>query len=385
MAALWAVSNSTGGTSPRLSCSRWWLNQPMYSHDASSSCDRVRHTRSAISSVLNCRRSFGHRVVQRVSDRADRLSSRYLQLLRVVDDGVLAPGIRCAPAGSQRRAPWSRSPSAARRAPGWCACWRPAASRPPSAENTSRMKRRTTPSQHRRYVKSPTHNRSGACAVNSRPPGPSAWPRPGRAWWSAMASRAASRPGSRWWPSAAAPGTATAGLAGAFERLAHPPIPIRPIVGLVHLPIRPGSRSSSTARAERCPRLAGSRQTPTRPRSGRSARPRNERAAHRCTAHYGRSGSSSCAKYTDAACRISFARRSSKFSRRSRRNSSRSFALDSPSRLPSSICARRTCFRNVSGPHPQILGDMSDRPLALKRDPDTALEQLIKVFGRDID
>jgi hypothetical protein len=37
---------------PSDECSRAVLNQPMYSTIASSSCARVRHTRSAISSVL---------------------------------------------------------------------------------------------------------------------------------------------------------------------------------------------------------------------------------------------------------------------------------------------------------------------------------------------
>src|SRR6266511_3617343 len=38
--------------SPRLSCRRTLLNQPMYSTIASSSCERLRQMRSAISSVL---------------------------------------------------------------------------------------------------------------------------------------------------------------------------------------------------------------------------------------------------------------------------------------------------------------------------------------------
>ncbi len=45
-------SNSDGGRSPSAWCSRLSLNQPMYSTTASSSCDRERQTRSAISSVL---------------------------------------------------------------------------------------------------------------------------------------------------------------------------------------------------------------------------------------------------------------------------------------------------------------------------------------------
>src|SRR5205823_5367072 len=45
-------SYSTGGTSPSDSCRRALLNQPMYSTTASSSWERLRQTRSAISSVL---------------------------------------------------------------------------------------------------------------------------------------------------------------------------------------------------------------------------------------------------------------------------------------------------------------------------------------------
>ena len=51
-AAACSASNSPGGRSPSASCSRLWLNQPTYSTTASSSCERVRQTRSAISSVL---------------------------------------------------------------------------------------------------------------------------------------------------------------------------------------------------------------------------------------------------------------------------------------------------------------------------------------------
>src|SRR5215217_8573025 len=50
--AAWRCSNSTGGTSPSASCRRLWLNQPTYSTTASSSWERVRQTRSTISSVL---------------------------------------------------------------------------------------------------------------------------------------------------------------------------------------------------------------------------------------------------------------------------------------------------------------------------------------------
>ena len=87
-------------------------------------------------------------------------------------------------------------------------------------------------------------------------------------------------------------------LAGALERLPHPPIPIRLVVALVrHCGSRPAAaRPPPCAPSARRSR-AGSRRTPTRPRSGRSARPRNELAVlidER--AHFGRSVSSSRAK-----------------------------------------------------------------------------------------
>ena len=48
-----SASNSAGGRSPSDSCRRVVLNQATYSTIASSSCERLRQTRSAISSVLN--------------------------------------------------------------------------------------------------------------------------------------------------------------------------------------------------------------------------------------------------------------------------------------------------------------------------------------------
>src|SRR5207248_1976089 len=61
----------------------------------------------------------------------------------------------------------------------------------------------------------------------------------------------------------------------------------------------------------------------------------------------GSRGSSSLAKKADAAFKISFARRSSAFSRRSRFTSSDS-SLDVPARVPASTSAARTHLRNVS-------------------------------------
>jgi hypothetical protein len=55
------------------------------------------------------------------------------------------------------------------------------------------------------------------------------------------------------------------------------------------------------------------------------------------------------AKNTDADFRISFARRSSKFSLRTRRISSRSSLLNRSVRLPLSASAWRTRLRSASG------------------------------------
>ncbi len=63
--------------------------------------------------------------------------------------------------------------------------------------------------------------------------------------------------------------------------------------------------------------------------------------------YFGSRGSSSRAKKADAALRISFARRSSLFSRSSSRILARS-SLGNPGRRPSSTSARRTQVRSVS-------------------------------------
>src|ERR1700682_3793243 len=65
-------------------------------------------------------------------------------------------------------------------------------------------------------------------------------------------------------------------------------------------------------------------------------------------AHFVRSGSSSLAKNTDADLRISLARRSSKFSRRSFLISSRSSLVRMSARLAPSASAWRTRFLSVS-------------------------------------
>jgi hypothetical protein len=72
-------------------------------------------------------------------------------------------------------------------------------------------------------------------------------------------------------------------------------------------------------------------------------------------AHFGRSASSSVAKNTEAALRISFARRNSKFSLRSFLISSRSSLVGRSGRGPLSASACRTRLRNVSACIPRSL------------------------------
>src|SRR5204862_4981640 len=69
-------------------------------------------------------------------------------------------------------------------------------------------------------------------------------------------------------------------------------------------------------------------------------------------AHLGRCGSSSPAKNTDAAFRISFARRSSNTSRRNSRISSRSALVGRSGRRPSFASTWRTYLRSVSDGNP---------------------------------
>src|SRR5207248_1582984 len=87
-------------------------------------------------------------------------------------------------------------------------------------------------------------------------------------------------------------------------------------------------------------------------------------------AHFGRCGSSSLAKNTDASFRIEFARRSSNTSRRNRRISSRSSVV-SPSRMPASTSARRTRLRNASGwiPRSRAIYAIGRSPSSARRIP----------------
>ena len=100
------------------------------------------------------------------------------------------------------------SQSVARNTPavaGSCACGRRAASRPRGGRTRPARTRRTrSPSQQRRYVKSATHNRSAASAVNWRLTRSGRRGRPGPRWWFATASRAAWRPASPCWRISAA-------------------------------------------------------------------------------------------------------------------------------------------------------------------------------------
>ena len=79
--------------------------------------------------------------------------------------------------------------------------------------------------------------------------------------------------------------------------------------------------------------------------------------------------------------RISFARRSSKFSWRNRRISSRSWLLGRSDLAPLSACAGAPSCAASQGAS-QIRGDMRDRSLALQRQPHAARDQLVGVLLR---
>ena len=94
-------------------------------------------------------------------------------------------------------------------------------------------------------------------------------------------------------------------------------------------------------------------------------------------AHFGRVGSSSLAKNTDAALRISLALRSS---RTSRSSSFEPLALGAGQ----AIAARAGVGLGLAHPVPQrlavdaeVLGDMRDRAAGIKDEPDRALTQLV--------
>ena len=97
----------------------------------------------------------------------------------------------------------------------------------------------------------------------------------------------------------------------------------------------------------------GSRRTPTRPVSCRSARPRSARGTRRRT-HSLRTVRIELAREdTEAAFKITSARRSSKFSCRNRLISSRSSALGRSGRCPSFASTCRRYLRNVSDGSPR--------------------------------
>ncbi len=156
--------------SPSASCRRWSLNQPMYSRSRARA-GSGRQTRSAISSVLKQSTKLPPARCHR--HRRPTRSTR-------APGGRPAPG--CSPRGVLRTGVGvrhqlevgaglaeSRAPSAGVEHERRCACC--AASCQPTILrlNTSITNAKyTIPSQQRRYVKSPTHKRSGAGAVKSR-------------------------------------------------------------------------------------------------------------------------------------------------------------------------------------------------------------------------
>jgi hypothetical protein len=98
--------------------------------------------------------------------------------------------------------------------------------------------------------------------------------------------------------------------------------------------------------------------------------------------HFGRSGSSSFAKKTDADFKISFARRSSKFSWRNRRISSRSAGRRQIRPLPGVGLVLAQLLAQRLRMDAEVMGDVRDRSLAFKREPDPALDELGRVFLR---
>ena len=203
----------------------------------------------------------------------------------------------------------------------------------------------------------------------------------GRAWSCATVCRAAWHRRSRWRASVAAPGSAAPArrhaaapstCAGSRRRSSWP----RAARGCARAACRLRLLGPRAGRGG-----AGSRRTPTRPASCRSARPRSGHGLIDVAAHFGRSGSSSLAKNTLADFRISFARRSSKFSCRNRLISSRSSLVgrsaSSPGRLRPGAPACATSRNECPDRQRHARSDA-----ALKRQPHAALEQLLGVLPR---
>src|SRR5207245_1861700 len=138
-------------------------------------------------------------------------------------------------------------------------------------------------------------------------------------------------------------------LAGAPQRLPHPPVAVGVVVGRVQLtdPAEQPLILDHTERplAARALVVGGHRHA-----QGLADRLDPEAATMLVdvAAHLGRSGSSSLAKNTLAAFKISFARRSSKFSCRKRLISSRSSLVGRSGLKPSSASSWRTRFRSTS-------------------------------------
>src|SRR4051794_38408144 len=88
-------SNSAGGTPPSEVCSRSLLNQATYSTIASSSCERLRQTRSRISSVLKLSTKLSAAaLVEGVADGADRGEHAVVvEGLAVIERRVLTAGV----------------------------------------------------------------------------------------------------------------------------------------------------------------------------------------------------------------------------------------------------------------------------------------------------
>ena len=240
--------------------------------------------------------------------------------------------------------------------------------------------KKTSPSQQRRYERSATQSSFGPRRRSRAGRDPAGGQPADRAEWSATASRAASHRRSRCLHQPLHP--ATWGLlAGAAKRLPHPPVAVGVVVVVVQL-------------ADPCEQpFVLDRRTDRRPpalvvRGHRHAQGLADRLDPEAAAvlvdvaaHFGRSGSSSFTKNTLADFRISLARRNSKFSLRSRRISSRSSLVGRSGLSPVGFRLAHTLPQRLLV-DPQISGDVRDRPAALKRQPDAALEQLLGILPR---
>src|SRR3954447_11197119 len=172
--------------SPRAWCRRASLNQPMYSTTESSSCERVRQTRSGMSWGLEAvDEALGQGVVVGVADRTEPNRGEHAvigQGLGVVEARVLRAAVAVVherDVGASGGA--GRASCPARRAPAWC-MWLASCQPTTRREWASMTKaKKTRPSQHPEVGQVGDQNRSGPSTAKvalhqdragGAPPGP---------------------------------------------------------------------------------------------------------------------------------------------------------------------------------------------------------------------